>query len=200
MNTPESIKNFAAAFSQLPSIGPRQAIRLAFYLAESGNGLVGELKDALDGINKLKSCKNCFLVHPSPKDLCDICENPSRNKAVVAVVEKATDLLSLERTRKFDGRYLIVGDLKKNAVLDNEQKLRIESLKNFLQKNYRGKAEEIILAINPTAYGDLNAAMLKTELEPYALKLSRLGRGIPTGGEIEFADEETLRSALEGRS
>ena len=120
--------------------------------------------------------------------------------STIAVVEKATDLLSLEKTKKFKGRYLVLGDLKKTGVLASEQKLRLGALKTFIEALPGKKATEIILAINPTAYGDLNASMLKTELEPHARRFSRLARGIPTGGEIEFADEETLSGALEGRN
>jgi recombination protein RecR len=196
---PQAIKKFADAFAKLPSIGPRQAIRLAFYIAENDRTDLTNLSEALTELQKLKLCTRCFFVHETPGDLCEICANPSRLKSLIAVVEKATDLISLERASKFNGRYLVLGDLKKTGVLEPEQKKRLETLKAFIQSELGGKAEEIILAISPTAYGDLNASMLKTELEPYAKKFSRLGRGIPTGGEIEFADEETLKSSLEAR-
>lgn len=123
------------------------------------------------------------------------------------IVEKETDLISIERTKKFKGRYLILGDLKKGGFLEPEQKLRLNNLKSFIKKSCPDPAEgkpcqieEIIIATNPTTYGDLNAMIIQKELEGYAKKFSRLGRGIPTGGEIEFADEETLEQALERRS
>lgn len=200
MTTPEGIKKLAAAFAKLPSIGPRQALRLAFYLAESNKELLREISAAGTILNGAKICRHCFFVHENKDELCSICSNPARAQNIIAVVEKATDLLSLERTKKFTGRYLVLGDLKKTGVLDPEQKLRLDTLKEFINKEFNGQSEEIILAISPTAYGDLNASMLLTELQPFAKKISRLGRGIPTGGEIEFADEETLKSALAGRN
>lgn len=196
---PDPIKKFADVFSRLPSIGPRQALRLAFYLVESGQATLREISDTVKELQSMRLCRDCFFTD-NQEGLCAICRNQKRNKDVIAVVEKATDLVSLEKTRKFNGRYLVLGDLKKTGVLEPEQKLRLSALKKFIEKECGGKAEEIILAINPTAYGDLNAAMLTIELKPFAKKLSRLGRGIPTGGEIEFADEETLSSSLEKRS
>jgi recombination protein RecR len=200
MTTPDGIKKLANALAKLPSIGPRQALRLAFYLAESDKQLLREISVAGDALAGSKICSNCFFVHENKNGLCSICSDETRSKNVIAIVEKATDLISLERTNKFAGRYLVLGDLKKTGVLEAEQKLRLDTLKGFITKEFGGQSEEIILAISPTAYGDLNASMLLTELTPFAKKISRLGRGIPTGGEIEFADEETLKSALLGRN
>ena len=115
------------------------------------------------------------------------------------IVEKETDLISIEKTKKFNGRYFVLGDLKKNGALDTIQKLRLNSLKIQI-KNGGGTAKEIILAINPTSIGDLNAELITRELNDCAQKTTRLGRGLPTGGEIEFADEDTLGSAIEKRS
>lgn len=200
MTTPDGVKKLADALAKLPSIGPRQALRLAFYLAESDKELLHEMSTAALMLNGSKICHDCFFVHENHNGLCYICSDTSRTPSTIAIVEKATDLISLERTKKFTGRYLVLGDLKKTGVLEPEQKLRLDTLKSFIDKKLGGKSEEIILAISPTAYGDLNASMLMTELTPFTKKISRLGRGIPTGGEIEFADEETLKSALLGRN
>lgn len=197
---PDSIKKFAEIFSKLPGIGPRQALRLAFYLVSEDRVLMQEVSSAVTDISRVKICSLCFYPHVSAGVLCNICTNPSRVKKIIAVVEKATDLMSLEKTKRFNGRYLVLGDLGKTGVMEPEQKLRLETLKRYIVKELGGKAEEIILAVSPTSYGDLNASMLQKELAPHAKKLTRLGRGIPTGGEIEFADEETLGAALEGRS
>ena len=115
------------------------------------------------------------------------------------IVEKETDLISLERPKKFSGRYLVLGELTKSGVLESVQKLRLNNLKEFIKRELNGQAQEIIVAINPTAYGDLNAMIISKELEGFSKKITRLGRGIPTGGEIEFSDEETLGQALERR-
>ena len=204
---PSPIRNFVAVFSKLPSIGPRQATRLAFLIAELGKNKIQEIADAVAGLGDLTACARCFRTHlgvgnpstGSGQALCDICANPMREKSLIAIIEKETDLLSLEKTKKFNGWYLLIGELHKTGELEQEQKIRLENLKSFIKAECAGKADEIILAINPTVYGDLNAALLKKELEPFAGKITRLGRGIPTGGEIEFADEETLSEALDRR-
>ncbi len=197
---PDPIKNFVKVFSKLPSIGPRQATRLAFFISSLGKNKVKEIADAVSELNNLATCTRCFKTYLGNGDLCSICSDPTREKNLIAIVEKETDLLSLEKTRKFNGWYLVLGELHKNGDLEPEQKLRLASLKALIKKESGGKAEEIILAVNPTVYGNLNAALLKKELEEYANKITRLGRGIPTGGEIEFADEETLGQAIDKRS
>jgi len=212
---PDPIKKFAEEFSKLPSIGPRQATRLAFYISSLGKNKIKEITDVISGLNNLETCPRCFRTHsPSTSSgqagkakLCGICSDPTRSKSIIAIVEKETDLMSLEKTKKFNGWYLIIGELHKNGELEPEQKLRLSALKSFIKKELNGhstssgqaKADEIILAVNPTIYGDLNASLLKKELAEYAGKITRLGRGIPTGGEIEFADEETLGQAIDKR-
>ena len=196
----DSIKKFVEEISKLPSIGPRQATRLAFYIAGLGKNKIKEISDAISGLADLTTCTRCFRTHQGSEKLCSMCSDLSRSKNIIAVVEKETDLMSLERTKKFNGWYLILGELQKTGDLEPEQKLRLSSLKAFIKKELGGKADEIILATNPTVYGDLNASLLKKELDEYAEKITRLGRGIPTGGEIEFADEDTLSSALERRT
>lgn len=154
----------------------------------------------LTGLTKIKICERCFFIHENPGALCDICANKDRDQSHIMVVEKETDLISIENTNKFNGRYLILGSIPKTGVLEELQKLRLENLKGFIKKELAGRAEEIILALNPTSVGDWNASMLKKELELFAKKITRLGRGLPTGGEIEFADDETLEGALNARS
>jgi recombination protein RecR len=196
---PEPIQKFIEIFSTLPGIGLRQATRLAFKFINSGRDKINETAKAMADLRYLKICSRCFFVHQNKDDLCNICRDPHRLKNIIAVIEKETDLISLERTKKFKGHYLILGELTKSGVLDSSQKLRLNHLKSLIKQSGQ-KAEEIILALNPTAYGDLNASMLVKELTPFAKKITRLGRGIPTGGEIEFADEDTLGQALERRN
>ncbi|HCX45449.1 TPA: recombination protein RecR [Patescibacteria group bacterium] len=196
---PQPIKKFIDLFSTLPSIGPRQATRLAFHLIGLGKGSTAEFAQAIADLQKLKTCPQCFFIHSQISNECHICNNPQRRKDVVMIVEKETDLMSLEKAKHYQGRYFIIGDLKKNSTFDAEQKLRIGHLKNIIEKNLGGQAEEIILAMNPTTYGDLHASLITQELAGVSKKITRLGRGIPTGGEIEFADEETLGGALINR-
>jgi recombination protein RecR len=200
---PDPIKKFVNNFAKLPGIGPRQATRLAYYIANQGQNSVADFAKTVADLASIKTCGQCFASYHNPNnankypnvangsDNCDICSNPQRSKKLIAIVEKETDLVSLEKTGKFPGRYLILGDLKKDGVLNEVQKLRLKTIKD---------ADEVILAISPTTYGDINASIIAQELKNSAKKITRLGRGIPTGGEIEFADEETLGSALDNRN
>ena len=149
---PDPIKNFVKVFSKLPSIGPRQATRLAFFISSLGKNKVKEIADAVSELNNLATCTRCFKTYLGNGDLCSICSDPTREKNLIAIVEKETDLLSLEKTRKFNGWYLVLGELHKNGDLEPEQKLRLASLKALIKKESGGKAEEIILAVNPTVY------------------------------------------------
>ncbi len=200
MRLPAPIQKVVDELSELPSIGPRQAIRLAFYLINEGKQNIRGLATSIAELGNIKTCERCFFIHQNDGTLCDICKNANRNHSVIMVVEKETDLISLENTGKYMGRYFIVGEIPKTGMLDDAQKLRLQSLKSFIEKNLNGKAEEIILGFNPTSLGNLQASLLTKELSPLAKKMSRLGRGLPTGGEIEFADDETLGSALDRRS
>ncbi|MCL5733580.1 MAG: toprim domain-containing protein [Patescibacteria group bacterium] len=200
INLPEPIKKFTAKFSRLPGIGPRQATRLAFYLINKEKNEAGEIGGAVLGLEKIKICENCFFVHQNKGNLCDICEDKNRNQKSIAIVEKETDLLSLENTAKFNGRYLVLGQINRSGILEDWQKKRLENFKESIKNNFGGKADEIILALSPSRYGDFSASILLKELKPYAVKISRLGRGLPVGSEIEFADEETLGEALKNRS
>ena len=200
MRIPESIRKFADFFSKLPGIGPRQAIRLGFYLAESGEGARAEAEKAIESLADIKICTRCFYVHDTKGELCEICSDSSRDQSTVAIIEKETDLMSLENIGKFKGVYLVIGDIRKKSILEPGQKLRLQSLKARLKELPEGKAKEIIIAVNPTSVGNINAAAIADELKGSTEKITRLGIGIPSGGEIEFADAETLGGAMERRN
>lgn len=197
---PEEIKKFVEEFEKLPSVGPRQATRLAFRLISSGQAKLSELVDAVSGLKRVKICPRCFFVHSQKDKLCSICSDASRLNDIFMILEKETELMSIERTGKYKGKYLVLGELTRSGVLEPWQKLRINSLKKIITNEIPDKkAKEIIIALNPTTYGDLNTSLIEKELKPFAEKITRLGRGIPTGGEIEFADEETLSHSLTRR-
>lgn len=199
MKLPPALERVVRELSELPSIGPRQAIRLAVFLVGRGVDRVRALAQAIDGLRAVKACSDCFFVHENDSALCDICKNPSRRRGVIMIVEKETDVLSVENTGKYAGRYCVIGSISKTGLLENSQKLRLQFLKRFIEKELEGKAEEIILGFNLTTIGDFHASLLAKDLRPLAKKITRLGRGLPTGGEIEFADDETLGGALEHR-
>ncbi|MDP3052406.1 MAG: recombination mediator RecR [bacterium] len=193
---PEPIKNFIEIFSKLPSIGPRLATRLAFYLANSGKNEIENLEKSIGNLKKLKTCERCFFIYT---ENCPVCSDENRSKDIIAIIEKENDLISLEKTGKFSGQYFILGGLAKNGELDPSQKLRLKSLAERIKKEFGGQVKEIIIALSPTTFGDFTASLIEKELKPLAQKISHLAKGVPTGGEIEFADEETLKSALEKR-
>jgi recombination protein RecR len=199
MKLPDPVQRVVNALSELPSIGPRQAVRLAFYLIGQDKESLRLLAESIDALRGIKICEQCFFIHQNAGVLCDVCANPARNQRIIMVVEKETDYLSLENTKKFGGRYFISGPIPKTGFLESWQKSRLQSLKKFIETDLGGKADEIILAFNPTTLGDFQTSLILKEIVPMAQKVSRLGRGLPTGGEIEFADDETLGSALERR-
>jgi recombination protein RecR len=201
MTLPNSIKALADALAELPSIGPRQALRLALYLVDTGPQAIRSLAGQIDALSAIKHCERCFFVHDEAGTLCPICADAARDHAIIMIVEKETDFLSIENTKKYRGRYVVLGPVGKIGLLEEWQKLRLQVLKNFIQKNLPGgKAKEIVLGFNPTSSGDFNASSLAKELSPLTGRITRLGRGLPTGGEIEFADDETLGSAVDRRS
>jgi recombination protein RecR len=195
---PNSIKRFIEAFSNMPSIGPRQATRLAFYLASLDKATVDELERAVGGLKNLNRCEKCFFFKEGQAKYCAICSSPERDPKTIAIVEKETDLLTLEKTGRFKGTYLVLGKLADKGVIETAQKLRLASLKKRVASD-GGALNELIIALNPTSIGDFTADLIKSEFKDLAAKITRLARGIPTGGEIEFADEETLNSAFGGR-
>src|SRR3989344_4154816 len=138
---PDNIKYFVELFSKLPSIGPRQATRLAFHIASLGKGKIREIAEAVDGLSILATCSRCFRTHLGKDKLCAICKDPHRNQSLIAIIEKETDLLSLEKTKKYNGWYLVIGELAKAGELTPEQKLKLASLKSFIQKELNRSEE-----------------------------------------------------------
>ncbi len=198
MRTPKAIKQLVDILSALPGIGPRQAVRLAFYFIRQGKGFQKELEESVRSLQDVGICSRCFYIHEG-QGLCEICSDEKRDHSVIAIIEKETDLMSIENTGKFKGRYFVLGELGRGGMLEADQKLRLKSLKSWIDKELGGKATEVIVALNPNTQGDFIATQIIKELKDSTEKISRLGVGIPSGGEIEFADEETLGSALERR-
>jgi len=199
MKVPSPLNKFVEIFSALPGIGPRQAIRLAFFFIQQGVAFNDEVAKTILSLKGIKICRQCFYIHQNESGLCDICSDKNRNQKLVAIVEKETDLMSIENIGQFNGRYLILGDLGRTGILEAGQKLRLNSLKDWIGKEPGGKMEEIIVALNPSPQGELMTNLIAEDFKGLTGKVSRLGRGIPSGGEIEFADEETLGSALKRR-
>ncbi len=209
MKIPDSIKPFVYEFSKLPGIGPRQAIRLAYYLANNKKTAT-DISVALQIIQGLKICPACFSTYnnqenpyspivPGQQELCGICGDQARDQGILAIIEKETDLISIESLQKYRGVYLCLGEVKKNGKLDDSQKIKLDALKTRAASVIGGKFNEIIIAFSPTTSGDISAEIIAEYLRGAATKITRLGRGIPIGGEVEFADPETLQEAIESR-
>ena len=193
---PQHIRIFIETWKKLPGLGPRAATRLAFFIAGLPRNELRTLQESLEVLDNLNACPKCFSLKEAAEDTCGICKNKERQKNVIAVVEKDTDLLTLERSREFRGTYLLLGDLRINGILEEEHKKRLEHLKKRAEEE---EIKEVILAMGPNTLSDMLYEIIKRDLAPLGVSVTRLGRGIPTGGEIEFADEETLKSALRRR-
>ena len=197
---PKPIQHFIELFSRLPSVGPRLATRLAFYLADKDNTILTGLEEALAGLQKLDRCKRCFFLKSAGETLCDICRDTARDPSVIAIVEKETDLITIEQTGKFRGHYFVLGELAERGVLESGQRARLRHLKTRIDQELGGKAKELILAFNLNSFGDFTATLSRHIFKNSAHAITRIGRGIPTGGAVEFSDEETIVSAFERRS
>ncbi|OGZ70005.1 MAG: recombination protein RecR [Candidatus Staskawiczbacteria bacterium RIFCSPLOWO2_01_FULL_33_9] len=200
----DSIKKLIELFSKFPTVGPRTAGRFVFYLMKLPKEKIDELLDAiLELKNKIKFCSFCFNPFqdesnsPLQSDLCSICKNPSRNKQLLCVVEKETDLISIENTKKYNGLYFILGGTVATMRKNDIDNLRVQELLNRVKT--QNTFTEIIIATNPTPEGKATFILVERALKEFDLKITRLAQGLPLGGELEYADEETLESALLGR-
>lgn len=200
---PPSIQKLIDQFSKFPTIGPRTAARFVFYLIKlprsEAEKLIGSISDVREKITFCSFCFNTFeeTNSDSKEKLCSICSHPSRDKSLLCVVEKETDLLSLEKTKKYKGIYFILGGTVSTLKKEDIKKLRTKELIERIKNTSSFK--EIILAINSTTEGIATDLYLERILRPLKIKITRLGRGLPVGGELEYADDETLSSAIENR-
>jgi len=188
-------KKLIEVFSKFPNIGPRVATRFVYYLAHQPKEKVDEFIKLIEDLKgKIKICSSCCRAFETAieetieEELCPICSDKTRDKTIMCVVEKEIDLETIEKTKKFKGIYFVLGDEKKN----------LEDLVERVKK-LRNEFREIILALNPTTKGTELALKIKVKLKDTGIKITRLGLGLPVGAELEYADEETLSSALESR-
>ncbi|HEB01479.1 MAG TPA: recombination protein RecR [Candidatus Portnoybacteria bacterium] len=194
---PQSIQNLTDELSKLPGIGPRAAARLAFYLLYQSPEEVTKLISAIQELKqKTKICRQCFNL--TEEELCLICKNPKRDSDQICVVEEALDISPLEQTGRYNGLYHVLGGTLSPLEGRGPDNLRIKELVNRIKKNQL-PIKEIIIATNPNTEGETTALYLVRILKPLNIKITRLGRGLATGGSLEYADETTLSSALNGR-
>jgi recombination protein RecR len=195
---PKTIQKLIELFEKFPTVGPRTAARFVFYLLRRKKEEIDELIKAIQDLKEnVKTCSLCFNSFEGEGERCEICKNPARDKSLLCIVEKETDLVSLEKTKKYPGLYFILGGTISKLRKKDIKNLRIEKLKERIKQH--PEIKEIIIATNPTTGGEATALYLERTLKPFNKKITRLGRGLPTGGELEYADEQTLKEALEGR-
>ncbi len=191
----QSVQKLIKLFTKFPTIGPRTAARFVFYLLKLSKEEIDELINSISTLKeKVKLCSFCFKPFEGEGELCEICQNPQRDKTLLCIVEKETDLVPIEKTQKYKGRYFILGGTVSKLKQEDIEKLRIKELQERVKD-----IKEIIIATDATTEGEATALYLERMLKPLNIKITRLGRGLPVGGELEYADEETLGSAFEGR-
>ena len=182
-------------FGNLPGIGARTAERLTFHLLKASDEEALALSDAIRDLKTLiHPCRICF--NPTEHDVCNVCSNPQRDSAVICVVEQPKDLLAIEATGSYTGVYhVLMGHI---APLDNiePEDLTIDAL---VERVRAGGVKEVILATNPTVAGDSTSLHITTELEQFDVRVTRLARGLPSGGQIEYANKSILTDALNER-
>ncbi len=195
---PEPVARLIEALQRLPGIGPKTAQRLTFFLLKRPADEVAELADALGQLKvRIQHCSACFNV--TEEDPCRICSDPARDARSLCIVEEPNDLLALERTGEFRGRYhVLLGALSPLDGIGPED-LKVRELLLRLEQGGEGGVEEVILATNPSVEGEATAIYLAKLLRPLVPRITRIARGLPVGGDLEYADEVTLSKALEGR-
>lgn len=196
---PKPIKNFIDKFSKLPGVGPRQAARLAFWMLNGGKNIREDLKKAIESLGKeIEICPSCyFTIENNGNNECYFCDNKLRDRKTICIVEKETDLATIEKSGIYKGLYHVLGGLFSALDTAVPKNLKIPELILRIQK--QKDAEEVILALSSTHEGDLTAYYLEKLLKPLKIKVTKLGQGLPYGSDIEFADAQTLSGALESR-
>ena len=191
------IENMVMALSRLPGIGPKSASRLAFFMLRAPEDVAQSLSEALNGLKgKVAFCEECFNITEAGRTLCEICDDPKRDPALICVVEEALDVVALERTAAYGGRYHVL-----HGVLSPIEGIGPDAIKvkPLLERVAKGGVKEVIVATNPSMEGDATALYLQQQLRPYGVHVTRLARGLPVGGDLEYADQGTLLRALSGR-
>jgi recombination protein RecR len=189
------IERLLAELERLPGVGPKTAQRLAYHLlgmeSDEAIGLAEAITEATETIHH---CRTCFDF--TDEDECGICSDPGRDQTIIAVVEEPRDVIAIERTHEFHGRYHVL-----HGAVSPIDDIGIEDLhaEELLDRVREAGAREVIMATNPTLEGETTATILSQMLRPLGVKVTRLASGLPMGGDLEFADELTLGRALSGR-
>jgi recombination protein RecR len=182
-------------FSKLPTIGPKTAARLVFYLLNRPRADADALAAAIVAVkDRVQLCSRCFSI--TEEDPCSICDDPRRDTRLLCVVAEAKDIYALERTSAYNGRYHVLGGLISPMDGIGPAQLRVKELVERIGAN---GFEEVIIATNPNAEGEATALYLSRLVSPLGVLVTRLAYGLPIGGDLDYADEVTLAKAIEGR-
>ena len=192
---PRSVQRLIDEFARLPGIGPKSASRLTFYLLRATDNQALDLSSALHELKeRTRLCSVCFNI--TEDDPCPICDDDARDTGLLCVVEEPLDVLAIERSRAFNGRYHVLHGAISPVEGIGPEDLRLAEL---LQRVAAGSFREIIMATNPTLEGESTALYLQRRLTDHKVRLTRLARGLSVGGDLEYTDEITLGRAFEGR-
>ena len=192
---PKSIASLIEHFQKFPSVGPKSAQRMAFYLLRMPKSEVEKFAQSmLDAKENTKTCQICFnLSSTSP---CEICTSPQRDKSTICVVAETKDLIAIEKTNEYKGLYHVLQGLISPMDGIGADDIRIKELLNRLTDE---NVKEVILAISPSVEGEATSLYLNKLIKPFGIKISRIAFGLPVGADLEYADEITIAKAIEGR-
>ncbi len=193
---PQSIEKTIEEFSKLPGIGQKSAERLTFYLLRKRTEDVERFGDTVQKLkHNLNYCENCQNM--CTDKLCGICQNDNRDSSTICVVEEMLDLVALEKANEYKGHYHVL-----HGVISPVEGVGPDDLKilELIERVKKGGIKEIILALNPSLEGEATSAYIIRHIQPLDIKITRIARGIPVGGDLEYADSQTLKRAFEGRS
>ncbi|HUX93683.1 MAG TPA: recombination mediator RecR [Ignavibacteriaceae bacterium] len=181
--------------SKLPSIGKKTAQRLALHLLKSNTDDVDSLVNAIKDLKtKIHFCSRCFNL--ATEELCEVCKSPKRDHSLICVVEEASDVIAIEKTHEFNGVYHVLGGVLSPLTGIGPDSLKI---KDLLKRFEDEEIKEILLALNPDTEGETTTLYLAKLIKPLGIKITRIARGLPIGGDLEFADEATIGRAVLGR-
>ena len=194
---PEPIQNLVLALERLPGIGPKTASRLAFFLLRAPDEISAGLAEALTDLKtKIGFCQECFNITTAGRERCEICDEAKRDGTMICVVEEPLDIVAMERISAYHGKYHVLQGVLSPIEGIGPDDLKIKPL---LERIQRGGVQEVILATNPSMEGEATAQYLYPRLQTLGVKVTRLARGLPVGGDLEYADQNTLLRALSGR-
>src|SRR6185436_11869792 len=189
MLLPESIQSLINSLERLPGIGPKSASRLAFYLLRATDDVSQDLATALANLKANTAfCQECFNITEAGRERCEVCESIRRDGSVICVVEESLDVLALERTGGYQGKYHVLQGVLSPIEGVGPDDLKIKQL---IARVAGGGINEVIVATNPSMEGDATALYLRQRLEPLGVRVTRLARGLPMGGDLEYADQNT---------